>query len=173
MPVLVVGSEKSFAALRARLFAGRVSPAAAKRVAEAIRSANPHADLDALRPGTVLSIPDLPEVSVGAELSLGETPAGTGADLYALAGAALDEVAARAREVAAERAAERKQVARALQARAVKEAAAEDAALAADVESTRQAVAAAEAEAEAQAIALTRAHKGWSEDLEELRRLLG
>ena len=73
MAVLIVGTEKNFAALRPRLFEGRISSKAAGEVADAIRAANPHADLDKLAPGTVLRIPDTPRVSMRGELSLDET----------------------------------------------------------------------------------------------------
>jgi hypothetical protein len=72
VPVLVVGSEKSFKDLRRRLFAdASVSSAAAKRVRDALVEANPHVDLARLRPGTVLTIPDRPEIHAVEDLSLG------------------------------------------------------------------------------------------------------
>jgi hypothetical protein len=70
MPIVVVGNEKNFAALRTRLFAGTVSNKVAGEVADQVRAANPHANLDKLTPGTVLTIPDTPNVQVRGELSL-------------------------------------------------------------------------------------------------------
>ena len=73
MPVLVVGSEKSFKDLRERLFAAQsVTNATAKRVRDALVEANPHVDLARLRPGTVLTVPDLPEIHAVEQLSLGD-----------------------------------------------------------------------------------------------------
>lgn len=72
MPVLVVGSEKSFKDLRERLFVGgSVSSAAAKRVRDALIDANPHVDLARLTPGLVLTLPDMPEIHAAEDLSLG------------------------------------------------------------------------------------------------------
>ena len=45
MPVIIVGTEKNFAALRPRLFSGKVSNATLREVTEAVAAANPHADL--------------------------------------------------------------------------------------------------------------------------------
>jgi hypothetical protein len=71
MPVIIVGEEKDFAALRQRLFTGSVSTRAAGRVASALAAANPGVDLDALQPGTVLQVPDhLTEVALPADFAL-------------------------------------------------------------------------------------------------------
>ena len=72
MPVIVVGTEKNFAALRPRLFEEKVSTKAAGEVADQVQKANPHADLDKLTPGTVLTIPDFADVRLRGELSLDE-----------------------------------------------------------------------------------------------------
>src|ERR1700730_3309161 len=50
MPVIVVGTEKNFDALRPRLLSGKVSTAAKREVADAIAAANPHVDPKALAP---------------------------------------------------------------------------------------------------------------------------
>jgi len=72
MPIVVVGTEKNFAALRPRLFGGKVSSNVAAEVADQVRKANPHANLDKLIPGTVLTIPDSANIQVRGELSLDE-----------------------------------------------------------------------------------------------------
>jgi hypothetical protein len=73
MPIVVVGTEKNFAALRPRLFAGAtISNKAAGDVADAVRKANPDVNLDKLTPGTVLTVPDAPKVRVRGELSVDE-----------------------------------------------------------------------------------------------------
>ena len=73
MPVIIVGTEKNFAALRPRLFRGRVSTAAVKETTDALAAANPHVDLEALQPGTILTVPDLPHVKVEGDVSLDDT----------------------------------------------------------------------------------------------------
>lgn len=65
MPVMIVGTEKNFAALRPRLFTGSVSSKAAGQVSAAIAAANPGIDLGKLVPGVVLQIPEgLADVSL-------------------------------------------------------------------------------------------------------------
>lgn len=172
MPILVVGAERNFAALRSRLFSGRVSSAAARRVADALRAANPHVDLDALRPGTVLTVPDLPEVSVERELSLDELSRQGVEALFEAASGILDNLAATAQGLEREAAAERKRLIKSLQAREVKAAAAEDRVLASDIEATRGAVEEEEARAKESAAALKRAHAEWKTELDALRTIL-
>lgn len=172
MPVLIVDTEKNFAALRARLFSGRVSTAAARAVAEAVRAANPHADLDALQPGTVLTIPDAPRLAIEGELSLDEATRRRIEELTAGATAALDELVTVAGGREREGAAERKRLAKLLDAREVEAAAGEDSALAADVEATRSAVAEEERRAKERAAALKQAHSDWTAELKALERHL-
>jgi hypothetical protein len=172
MPVLVVGTERNFAGLRRRLFPGRRLPkATAARVADAIRAANPHADLDALRPGTVLSIPDLPEITVDTGPSVADTAAAATADVRGPLGPVLEELmtAARAREEqdAKERAALRGLLDR----REVADATGADADLARDVEEIRAAVTAEEEAAPARQEALHRAHAEWRVELDALEEL--
>ena len=172
MPIVVVGAERNFAALRSRLFSGRVSTAAAGRVADALRRANPHIDLDDLRPGTVLTVPDLPEVSVERELSLDEASSRAVDALFEAGTEALEGLVAAAQVLERERAAERKQLAKALDSREVRAAASQDPALAADLEATRGAVADEEAAAKERAAALKRARAEWGEELEALKAVL-
>ena len=73
MPVIIVGTEKNLAALRPRLFSGRVSNAALKETTEALAAANPGVDLEKLQPGTILTVPDSPHVSVKGDVSLDDT----------------------------------------------------------------------------------------------------
>jgi hypothetical protein len=171
MPVLVVGNEKNFAALRARLFSGRVPAAAAREIAEAIRVANPHAKLDALRPGTVLTIPDMPRIALEADLSLGETLARRVEELSDAADT-LDEVAEAARRRQREDTEERGRLAKSLDRGEIADAAREDPALAAGVEAVRKAVDDDEARAKARAAALKRARGAWKEELDALKAQL-
>src|SRR5262245_43661987 len=73
MPVLIVGSEKNVAALKSRLFKGRVSTAAVQEVTDAIAAANPNTDLKALTPGTILTVPDSPHLAVSGDISLDDS----------------------------------------------------------------------------------------------------
>jgi len=115
MAIVVVGNEKNFAALRPRLFGGeKVSSKAAGEVADAVRKANPHADLDKLAPGTVLRIPDSPHVKVRGEVSLDETTAGAVAGIAAHGKELLGEISQAAERRAAETREERAQVLKAL-----------------------------------------------------------
>jgi len=170
MPVLVVGTEKNFTGLRRRLFpGGRAGKAVAARVAAAIRDANPHADLDALRVGTILTIPDLPEITVDTDPTPADTAGAAVEQLGPSLGDALDSVmkAAQARE---ERDAEERKALRLLldsgEVRNVP-----DADLARDVEAVRAAVAAEEEAAATRQEALRRAGEEWRTELDALGQL--
>ncbi len=172
MPVLVVGTEKNFTALRPRLFTGRVPTAAAREIKEAVAKANPDADLDDLQPGTVLTIPDAPRLAVRGDLSLDETPK-RALEAVAVAGAqALEELAAAAQAAERERGAERKRLAAALDSRELDATMRKEAGLKRDVEATRAAVAEEEARANDRAAALKRAQSEWTEEMTALRELL-
>jgi hypothetical protein len=172
MALLVVGTEKNFAALRPRLFEGRISTKVAGEVAEAIRASNPHADLDKLAPGTVLTIPDVPKVRVRGELSLDETTR-SGIDSLVEAGrAALEQLAAAAADRERASAAERKELANALEMKELATAARKEPALRPDVESARAAVEQEEARARERAAALKKAQVDWSAELDELKTLV-
>jgi hypothetical protein len=172
MAIVVVGAEKNFAALRPRLFSGRVSNQAAGRVADALREANPHVDLDALTPGTVLTVPDLPEVSIRGGLSFDEITT-RGIDVvFAHAADTLRHLVETADRRLGEDAAERKVLVRSMGAREVKAAETEDSALADDVAATRRAVAEEEALAKDRAAWLERAQAEWGAQLDELRSVL-
>jgi hypothetical protein len=171
MPILVVGTEKNFAALRPRLFAGRVSPKAAGEVAAAIRAANPHADLDKLAPGTVLTIPEAANVSVRGELSLGETVRGAIEGLSNAGKSALEELAATAGAREAEASEERKQLAKTLRSKEL-DATRKDKALAADLDAARNAVAEEDKRGDERAAKLEQAKAEWTEELDAMKGLL-
>jgi hypothetical protein len=172
MPILVVGSEKNFAALRPRLFTGRVSPKAAGEVAAAIREANPHADLDKLEPGTVLTIPETAKVSVRGELSLGETVRAAVEGLSNAGKEALEELAATAAAREAEASEERKQLAKTLRSKELDGPIRQDKALAADIEAARTAVTEEELRSGERAAALDQARAEWTTELDALKGLL-
>jgi len=173
MPVIVVGKEKNITALRSRLFTGKVSAAAVRETTEAIAAANPHADLKALQPGTILTVPDSPHVSVRGDVSLDdqtrelfEAMANTGAS-------ALDELMATAKAVDRDAAADRKRLAKTLTGSDVADAASKDQALAADLKTAQEAVAADDANAKDRTAALDQANTEWKAELTAFKDLFG
>jgi hypothetical protein len=172
MPVIIVGTEKNFTALRPRLVAGRVSPAAAGEIAAAVQAANPHVDLKALRPGTILTVPDLPKVSVAGDVSLDDRSRQAIADISATAGTTLDGVAAAAKARERDAAAARRQLAKSLEADELDVAARRDKLLASDLKAARDAVAAADDRAKERAAAFDRARADWTAELKALTSLL-
>jgi hypothetical protein len=172
MPVIIVGTEKNVAALRPRLFSGRVSNAALKETTEALAAANPHVDLQALEPGTILTVPDLPHVSLKSDVSLDDTTKQMLEGLANAGASALDELVATARKTERDAAAERKQLAAALGAKELDAAARKDKTLGPDVKAAQDAVDEAEKQAKARATALDEARTDWSKELKALQGLL-
>jgi len=174
MPTIVVGSEKNFTALRPVLFGGRVSTAVAKEAKVTLREANPHADLDKLQPGTVLTVPEgLPGVAARPAplLAAGSTDA-VGA-LSSRGKLELDglSVAAKAREASTRT--ERKQLAKALESKAVVAAAKRDKQLAADLSAARETLEQEDARAKERKAELKKAQAEWAAGLDSLAELLG
>jgi hypothetical protein len=172
MPVIVVGTEKNFAALRPRLLTGRVSTAAVSEITAAIGAANPDVNLDRLEPGTIITVPDdLPHVSVRGEVSLDETTRSAIEGVVNAGGAALEQLAAAAAASERAGAAERKSLTKSLAAKEVAAAARKDKALGADLEATRQAIADEDAQAKERAAALKQAQADWTAELAALQEL--
>ena len=172
MAIVVVGSEKNFAELRARLFgAGRVAKKRADEVAEAVRKANPHVDLDNLKPGTVLTIPDAADVKLAAavdvEKPMRDLAAGIAehgqAVLAAFAGAA-EQREGRLRE-------ERQQTLQAFD--QVGQGARRERGLAQAIKEARKAVEQEESRADERGETLEQAQEEWSQGLEALKQLMG
>ena len=69
-PIVVVGTEKSFAELALVSFGAKIPEQDTREVADAVREANPHANLDALTPGTVLNVPACPMFKRGGAFLL-------------------------------------------------------------------------------------------------------
>jgi hypothetical protein len=175
MAVIIVGNEKNFAALRSRLFSGRVSTAVVHDVTEAIAAANPHADLDALTPGTVLTIPDHPRINVSGNLSLDDTTKQALAGIAEESGAVLDQLVATSHGVDRDDASERNALSKAftgsqLNANVVGRITDKD--LTNDMKALRKAVTDEEKTAQARAAALEQASSAWSADLKTLQGLL-
>jgi hypothetical protein len=172
MPVIIVGTETNLAALRSRLFSGKVSNTTMSEVSDAIRTANPHVDLNALQPGTVLTVPDLPKVSVRGDVSLDQTSKQAIAAILATVGTTLEQLTASARTREVDDAGERKQLAKALTAKDLDAAARTDKAVAASLKAARDGLAAEEALAKDRVAGLDQARVEWSGELEALKKLL-
>jgi len=172
MPVIIVGNEKNFAALRSRIFSGRVPSAAAREVTEAIAAANPHADLEKLEPGTVLTIPDVPHVKVSGELSLDDTSKQVLAGIAQASTDALEDILAAARAAEKNAATERRELTAALGAKELDDAAKQDKDLDSDVKAVRKAVDDEEKLAKTRLAALQEASKQWTAELKSLEGLL-
>lgn len=174
MSVLIVGTEKNFAALRPRLFAGSVSSKVAGTVSAAIAAANPGIDLRKLAPGTVLDIPgDLPSVSVTEGVALDP---GAQAAIVAVLDAGVASVAELASAAKAQQAADaaaRKPVLAALGSSELRAAAQNDASLPTRISDAQKALAAADTTGKASQAALTQAQAQWERELTALRTLVG
>jgi hypothetical protein len=171
MAVIVVGNEKTITALRSRLFTGKVSTAALRETTEAIAAANPHADLKALQPGTILTIPDSPHVSVKGDVSLDDQTKELIEGIANVGASALEELTARAKQVESEAAADRKQLAKTLAGKDLDAAARKDKALGADLKTAQDAVAADDAQAKDRAAALDEANADWTAELTAFKQL--
>src|ERR1700740_341293 len=112
MRAMGVGNANTFAALRSRLFTGRVSNTTVHEVTTAIEAANPHVDLNALQPGTVLTVPDLPKVRGRGDLSLDETTRQALRAVLETAATTLEQLQATARTQEVDDTTERKQLAK-------------------------------------------------------------
>lgn len=173
MAVLVVGSEATFAALRPRLFGRRrVSPEAAEKVAAALRRANPHADLDALLPGTVLTIPDLEEVAVPDELALDDSVSQTVAAMHEAVLGTLNGVANDAEALGKDDMVRARHLLGTLKSSAVRKAVGDDHVLAGQVERAQRSVSEEDAGVKARLAAVARAREEWAGELDGLKGLL-
>ena len=176
MAVIIVGNEKNFAALRSRLFSGRVSTAVVRDVTEAIAAANPHVDLGALTPGTVLTIPDLPKVNVSGNLSLDDTTKQALARIADEAAGTLEQLVATSHGVDRDDASERNALSSVFSGTQINTnviGRVGDKDLVTDIKALRKSVADEEKAAQARAAALEQASSGWSADLKTLQGLLG
>jgi hypothetical protein len=173
MPVIVVGTEKNFAALRPRLFAGKVSNKVAGEVAADVREANPHVNLDRLKPGTVLTVPDSPRVRVRGELSLDETTKSAVEGVANLGKSLLADLAGTSEQREKEATAERKAVLKALESVGTGAGRARDKELAKDLESARKALAEEEERAKERSATVKQAQAEWTAALDELKARLG
>jgi hypothetical protein len=173
MSLIVVGAEKNFAALRPRLFSGSVSSKAAGQVSAAIQAANPHADLKALAPGTVLMIPDdVPHVAVHGGISIDDISKKTVTSVVADGQETITQLTADALAAAKAAATERRALAKSLGSAELRAAASRDKAAAAGIQAAQDALAAADDAAKARSDALARARSEWSAELAALQETL-
>jgi hypothetical protein len=172
MPIVVVGTEKNFAALRKRLFEGQVSPKVAAEVADQVQAANPHADLDKLTPGTVLTIPAGANVPLRDELSLDDA---TTSELRSLGELAKTQLAAIVTAADERESATREDHGAALKALDSVSAAAKkrEPGLAKDLTAARKAIEADDADAQQHMEQLKQAQAEWSDGLDTLLQRLG
>jgi hypothetical protein len=168
MPIVVVGNEKNFAALRGRLLGDKVSRTQARELADAIRESNPHADLDKLRPGTVLIVPDSPIVRVRGELALDEPTAKGVEGLGQLGKQALEGLAEAAKTRAAEARKERARVLKAMDAFEARTDRPKDARLTKNLKSARQTLEGEDDGAKQRAATLEKAQVEWASGLDAL-----
>jgi hypothetical protein len=172
MPVIIVGNEKNFTALRSRIFSGRVPTAAAQEVSDAIAAANPHVDLNKLEPGTVLTVPDLPHVKVAGDLSLDDTTKQVLAGIAQSSADALADIVAAAKSADRDAAAERKQLTGTLSSTELGGIAGRSKDLADDVKAVQKAVADEEKASKDRATALQQASDAWNAELKTLQGLI-
>jgi hypothetical protein len=173
MPVIVVGTEKNFAALRPRLFSGSVSTKAAGEVLAAIQEANPHADLKSLEPGTVLEIPEhLAHVVVQGELSIDDTSGRAVAAVLDAGEQTIATLTASAEAHDADASAARKQLGKLLAGNELADAAGKDKAIAASLRAAQDAISAADSQAKARADAFEQAKAEWAAELAAIRTAL-
>jgi hypothetical protein len=173
MAVLVVGNEKDLSELQARLFSGRVSGARLQRAQAALAAANPHADLAKLKPGTVLTIPDIPEIPDRGALSLDDSVAG-GIDAIATELAnSLADLLGEAKAQNRQERAERKETLAAFDDPLVRRAAKGNQDLAAALDAARAAIERDEADADGVLDGVAKSVDAWTAEIEELRKLAG
>lgn len=170
MPNLfVVTTERDLASLARSVLLARVSAANREAALEAIRRANTHVDLDDLREGTVLTIPD----AAGVRASARDDPAGeVGDDLLARTQEGLALLVDASERAEGTRRTDQKEAFALFDSNEVQRLARSDRQLGATIEQVRRTFEADDAEAEQQGLALRRAAERWGVELDELRGLL-
>lgn len=171
MRVFVVRDEKDAADVRRRLVKPGAAAARGKAIEDAVRAANPHVDLDELRPGTVLVVPDHPDLADDAgEAGGAGAMSGGGLSPDQLA-AALPRVTSAVRRSAEASHLRGEELRKALQAREVRKAADADDRLRAEVDRLSDVVADEQRRAQAWAEAVQAQTEHWQRALDDLNRL--
>jgi hypothetical protein len=145
---------------------------ALKETTEALAAANPGVDLEKLQPGTILTVPDSPHVSVKGDVSLDDTTKELFEGLANAGASTLKDLVATAQKTEREAAAERKKLAATLASKDVDAATRKDKTLAADVKAAQDAVDEEEKQAKQRAAALDEAGADWDKELKALKSLL-
>ena len=173
MAMMIVGSEKNLSQLKPRLFTGRVSRASLAKVNAAVVAANPTVDVTRLKPGMVLTIPDVPDVKMEADLSVDDITRKSIEQVSQQFDAAL-ETAAGASVAALKRSkAERAKISKVIGSAQVTRATRSNKELASEVKATKAALAAQDELDKAQSISTKNALRQWAKDLDNLRSLIG
>lgn len=174
MPVVIVGTEKNFTALRGRLFQKRAPAATVRVVEEAIREANPHVDLTKLEPGTVIRVPRIPGIDfdVGEGVSLDPATRGIIGEVHREVREVLGTLVADAERRQTEDAAERKRLVRTLEGRDVQASIGRDRELAAQLDAAKVALEEETATSKRELAVLRRTATSWDEELAALGDLL-
>jgi hypothetical protein len=171
MPRIVIENERSLAGLNRRLFRRGTPAAEIDRLHDRIRADNPGVDFENLRPGTVVRVPDSPDVRVRPESTFQDTVA---EGLERLRGEAERDVASRrkaAREELKGSAAERRAMAKHLGTRRIRSVLEKFPDLAPTVDGAREALLADAEDDLRRAEAAEAAAEQWAAELEVLRRL--
>lgn len=170
MERLIVGAEKNLTQLQPRLFRGGMSKEATAAARKALQDANPQLDLDRLKPGVVINVPDEHDFRVQGDAKFDEvTTVGAITELFA---EALEETSATSTRLLKDAKAGRTRVSRLLRSKTVAKAAKEDPKLAIEIERVQAAVAAQEALDKARGASAKKAFRQWAKDLDEVRALL-
>ena len=172
MAVIIVGTERNVAELAPRLLGGVSSaPSAGRELADAIAAANPHVDPDALTPGAVLTVPDLPSAPFAGQLLPDPASMQAIVDLIDTGQAMLQAMTNTAVALEQEASVQRTTLAQVLDVVA-NGSAAKDPAVAAGVEAARERIAAADAGMGERMKGVETARVEWSAELQALKTLL-
>lgn len=170
MPNLfVVTTERDLASLARTVLLARVSAANREVALEAIRRANAHVDLDHLREGTVLTIPDVEGVRASAR---DDPLSEVGDDLLERTRQGVTSLVEAAERAEEQRRMDQKEAFELFDSNEVQHLARADRQLAVTIEQVRRTFEVDDAEAKEQRVTVRKAAERWGVELEELRRLL-
>lgn len=166
----VVKQDTNFKALSGTLLDARFGGAQADAAAAQLRVLNPHADLDKLKAGTVIFVPDLPQFKPSAATS---TQASLVDDFRKLVSEALQSTAEKVKLANAERAKERGSVGAVLKSAALKKIIGSDKDVAQQVDGAQKAMADEEKQDSQTEEALAAMSKAALEALAQMSKLVG
>lgn len=167
---LIVGTEKNLSQLESRLFRRGLSRASLRAALTALKKANPQVNMDLLKPGMVLTIPDRSEFNQIEDVSMDDVASvGAIANLFA---EVLEEAGAKSAAILKESKAEQSRLSKLLRSKEVTHAAKDDPELAAEVEATQVAIEAQAQLDKTNGAATKKAIRQWTKDLDEVRALL-